>query len=137
MLYLDLVTYLPDDILAKVDRATMACSLEAREPLLDYRLVEFAWRLPGSLNNEATKANGCCGKSCISMSRPRWWIAPKRVSPLRLPEWLRGPMRECAEHHLGESHYSQEGFFDSRQIRERWQEHLPKNGIGPLDCGTC
>ncbi len=124
MLYLDLVTYLPDDILTKVDRASMACSLEAREPLLDHRLVEFAWRLPSSL-----KIHG--GESKWPLRQILYRHVPKRLverakSGFGLPigAWLRGPLRPWAEDLLSQRRVAAEGFFNADVIQKKWSEHV-------------
>ena len=123
-MYLDMVTYLPDDILVKLDRASMACSLEVRVPLLDHRLVEFAWTLPLSL-----KIRGGQGKwilrQVVHKYVPQNLVErPKSGFAIPLRQWLRGPLREWAESLLDDRKLRQEGFFNSKPIRQKWQEHL-------------
>ena len=124
MMYLDGVTYLPDDILAKVDRATMAVSLESRVPLLDPRIVEFAWKLPLSF-----KVKGRQGKRLLRQVLykyvPRQLIdRPKMGFGVPLDSWLRGPLREWASALLDPDRLAREGFFHTEPITKKWQDHL-------------
>jgi asparagine synthase (glutamine-hydrolysing) len=124
MMYVDLVTYLQEDILTKLDRASMAVSLEAREPLLDYRLVEFAWRLPLDF-----KINQGQGKRILRMILSRYvpfklFERPKMGFSFPLGLWLRGPLRSWVEELLDPAALRQQGIFNPASVLRTWQEHL-------------
>lgn len=123
-MWLDSVTYLPDDILTKVDRASMAVSLEVRVPVIDHRVFELAWSLPFEW-----KVSGDTGKSILQdvLSRyvPRaMFERPKMGFGVPVGEWLRGPLRDWSESLLDERRLRDQGLLNPEPIRRKWAEHL-------------
>ena len=123
MQYLDLISYLPDDILVKVDRAAMAVSLETRVPFLDHRLVEFALSLPLTITRREGLSKAPLRQLLYSYV-PREIVArPKMGFGIPLDTWLRGPLREWGEDLLSASRLNQDGFFNVAAVRKKWDEH--------------
>jgi asparagine synthase (glutamine-hydrolysing) len=137
MMTADANSYLPDDILVKVDRAAMAVGLESRIPMLDHRVVEFAWRLP--LNMKVRQREGkWLLKKILRRHIPARLVDREKMGfGVPVGDWIRGPLREWAEDLLSAARLGQQGFFDARIVRARWAQYLrggrlSSDGIWPL-----
>ena len=124
LMAVDALSYLPDDLLVKVDRTAMGVSLETRAPFLDHHVVEFVWRLPLSLRLRNAQSKWIL-RQVLHKYVPRPLVErPKAGFSVPLASWLRGPLRDWAEALLDGQRLRQEGFFDPRPIRRKWQNLL-------------
>ena len=126
MLYWDAISYLPDDILVKVDRASMAYSLETRAPFLDKNLIEMAWKIPTKM-----KVNNGQGKiilkKILCKYLPKDYVyRPKQGFGVPIEEWLRGPLKEWSEELLFGNNIRDQNYFSIDKVKIIWDEHLHK-----------
>lgn len=123
MQFLDTVTYLPDDILTKVDRASMRVALEVRVPLLDHRVVEMAWGLPRDMKMRGNETKWAL-RQLLYRRLPREMVErPKMGFGVPIDQWLRGPLRAWAQELLDPGRLRAQGLFNPEPINERWQAH--------------
>lgn len=124
LMYRDMASYLPGDILVKADRASMAVSLEARSPLLDHRVVEFAWRLTSRFKVRAGKGKWLLRRVLSRYVPEALYERPKQGFNVPIGAWLKGPLRDWAEGLLDRPRIRNEGLLDTEAVRACWQDHL-------------
>ena len=124
MMLQDILGYLPNDILTKVDRASMAVSLETRVPFLDHELVETTFRIPVSMHLYGGKSKAILRNILYKYVPENLIERPKMGFGVPLDQWLRGPLKDWAENLLGENRLNDEGFFVTKKVRKIWKEHI-------------
>jgi asparagine synthase (glutamine-hydrolysing) len=132
MMTLDALTYMPDDVLVKVDRAAMAASLETRAPFLDHRVAELAWALPASMKIHHGQGKHILRQVLYKYVPQHLIDRPKMGFGIPLDKWLREDLRDWADALLSPARLTQEGFFNVAMIRNAWQEHI--SGCGNHGC---
>lgn len=124
MMALDFLTYLPDDILVKVDRAAMASSLETRVPFLDHKLIEYVFKIPNSFIYRKGQGKFILREILNEYIPKNFFERPKKGFGVPIDSWLRGPLRDWGESLLEERKLNKEEFFNTKLIRKKWDEHI-------------
>jgi asparagine synthase (glutamine-hydrolysing) len=124
MMLLDSMTYLPDDILVKTDRAAMATSLETRAPFLNHKLLEYAWQIPQPLKLKKTQSKWILRQILYKYIPKKLVERPKVGFGVPIDSWLRGPLKDWAQALLDKTKLKNQGFFNPDSISIKWTEHL-------------
>jgi asparagine synthase (glutamine-hydrolysing) len=124
MMVFDFLTYLPGDILVKVDRASMASSIETRSPFLDHKLIEYTWKIPHRLKNKNSQGKWILKEILKKYIPKNLTERPKMGFGVPIGIWLRGSLKDWAENLLDEKKMQEEGFLNSNLIRKKWEEHI-------------
>ncbi|WP_440677281.1 asparagine synthase (glutamine-hydrolyzing) [Candidatus Pelagibacter sp. HIMB1587] len=124
MMLIDQTTYLPNNILVKIDRASMSSSLETRVPFLDHELIEYVWKIPQELKFKNSEGKWILKQILNKYVPKNLTNRPKKGFGIPLDTWLRGPLKDWAENLLDEKRLLQEGYFNPKLIRNKWREHL-------------
>ena len=127
MILKDMNSYLPDDVLVKVDRAAMHVSLETRLPMLDHRVVSYALRIPTSKKIRFFEGKYLLRKLLNKYLPANIYSRPKSGFSVPISDWLRGPLKEWADNLINPERIRKEGYFDSQILDKRWKEHLSGN----------
>ena len=124
MMYIDQLTYMPNDILVKLNRASMASSLETRIPFLNHNLVELSWRVPENLKIKNKKGKWILREILKNYIPEDLYERPKSGFAIPLAQWLRGPLKEWANSLINKKTINEEGYFYFENIEKMWSEHL-------------
>ena len=126
LMYLDSISFLPDDILCKVDRAAMANSLETRAPFLDPKIIEFSSKIPLNMKIRDGQGKWALRQVLYRYLPKKLFERPKAGLSIPIEDWLRGPLKEWAENLINTKRIQNEGFFNSEYIRIIWEQHISK-----------